>query len=115
MGSRSWADVLAEHSPPLYLIDRSRGTIRVFHGDLDETYWKRGDSPGEYDVRRVADIIRAATGLRQIKRRHDRYVVELILRKELFDQAATALRMSFKCVADQDEAVRKLLEYRREK
>lgn len=79
---------------PWYLIDPRDRLIRVYHGDLDKTWWKRGTSPGEMDVRKVEDIIRAATGLQRVTRIHDRDVVEFRIRKDLFDRAAVALRMS---------------------
>lgn len=101
-------------STPWYLIDRVRRTIRVFHGDLDETYWKRGGSPGESRVRRVESVILSATGLRRVKRRHDRQVVEFVLREDMFNRAVVALRMSFKCLADDDGLLRRMLEPRQQ-
>lgn len=106
---RAFLRMFEHASTPWYLIDRVRRTIRVFHGDLDETYWKRGGSPGESRVRRVEMVILSATGLRRIKRRHDRQVVEFVLREEIFDRAAVALRMSFKCVAEDDASLRQIL------
>lgn len=98
-----------EWSTPWYLIDRARRTIRVYHGDLDKTYWKRGVSRGEGQVRRVEEVILHATALQRVTRRHDHQVVEFVLREDLFDRAALALRMSFNCLADDDELLRRMI------
>lgn len=109
------ADILRDHALPWYVIDADRCVIRVYHGDLDESWWKRGMSDGEGKVRKVEDIIREATGLQRVSRIHDRNIVEFRIRKELFNRAAVALRMTFKCLADNDESLQRLLLARRKK
>lgn len=104
--------IISEWNTPWYIIDLGSRTIRVYHGDLDQTYWKRVASSDESKVRRVEDVIRNATGLQRITRRHDYHTVEFILREDLFNRAAVALRMSIKCLADDDELIRRLLERR---
>ena len=97
---------------PWYIIDFGSRTIRVYHGDLDKTYWERGATTGEEQVRRVEEVIRYATGLHRVARRHDYQTVEFVLREDLFNRAAVALRMSIKCLADDDELIRMILERR---
>lgn len=97
---------MEDYALPWYVIDANERVIRVYHGDLDKSWWKRGESPGEGKVRKVADIIREATGLQRVTCIHDRDVVEFRIRKELFNRAAVALKMSIKCVAENDEVIR---------
>jgi len=106
---KSMNTAATEWNTPWYLIDRVSRTIRIYHGDLDKTYWKRGTSRGEGQVRRVEEVILYATALQRVTRRHDHQVVEFVLREDLFDRAALALRMSFKCLADDDELLRRMI------
>lgn len=71
------------------------GKIRVMHLDLDQSWWKRGESPWERDVAKVESVIRQATGLRRITKRHARYYVELRLRQDLAARAVAAVMMEF--------------------
>lgn len=109
------ASILQDHALPWYVIDADRRVIRVYHGDLDQSWWKRGMSDGEGKVRKVGDIIREATGLQRVTCIHDGNVVEFRVRKELFNRAAVALRMTFKCLAKNDESLQRLLLARRKK
>lgn len=95
-----------EFDLPWYVVDRERCAIRVYHGDLDTSWWGRATTRGERDARRIEGIIRDATGLRRVMRRHDRNIVEFRVRKDLFDRAAVAVRMSIKCLTDNDKALR---------
>jgi SPX domain protein involved in polyphosphate accumulation len=52
-------------------------------------------SPYEREVWKVESIIRQATGLRRITKRHDRYYVEFRVRAELRARAVTAVRIHF--------------------
>jgi hypothetical protein len=105
--------ILESHALPWYVIDADERVIRVYHGDLDKSWWKRGMSDGEGKVRKVEDIIREATGLQRVTRIHDRDVVEFRIRKELFNRAAVALKLSIKCVAESDDLARMMVERKR--
>lgn len=109
------AAILQDHALPWYVIEADRCVIRVYHGDLDKSWWKRGGSAGEGQVRKVEDIIRETTGLKRVSRTHDWNVVEFRIRKKLFNRAAVALRMTFKCLTDNDESLHRLLLARRKK
>ncbi len=87
--------VASEMNQPIYKIDRSTRAIRVFHGDLDLTWWKRGVSIYESDVRAVETLIRRTTGLQRVYRRHERSWVVFILSSRHFNAAAVAVRMGF--------------------
>lgn len=113
--AREAASIVEDYSLPWYAIDANERVIRVYHGDLDKSWWKRGGSAGEGRVRKVEDIIREATGLKRVSRTHDWNVVEFRIRKELFNRAAVALRMTFKCLTDNDESLQRLLLVRRKK
>lgn len=65
------------------------------HLDLDESWWKRGQSPWERDVAKVESVIRLATGLRRVTKRHARFYVELRVRQGLAARAVAALMMEF--------------------
>lgn len=71
------------------------GTIRVLHLDLDKSWWQRGTSPWERDVAEVESVIRQATGLRRITKRHTRYYVELRVRADIKARAVAAVMMQF--------------------
>lgn len=109
---KTWDAVLKDFDLPWYVIDTERCAIRVYHGDLDKSWWTRGMAHGERQVKRVEEILREATGLQRVTRHHDWQVVEFRLRKELFDRAAVALRMSMKCLAESDEVIRRVVERR---
>jgi len=100
--------ILNDFDLPWYVIDRDLCAIRVYHGDLDKSWWNRGMSRGERHVKKVDDIIREATGLRRVLRIHDWNVVEFRIRKELFDVAAVALVMTIRCVTDTNDLARRL-------
>lgn len=91
-----------------YVILRECRAIRVFHGNLDMSWWKRAKTRGEEHVRIVEDILRQATGLNRIWRIHIRNTVEFRIRADVFDQAAVALRLSI----DPDDDVARLLRSR---
>jgi hypothetical protein len=107
------ASILEDHALPWYVIDADRRVIRVYHGDLDQSWWKRGMSDGEGKVRKVGDIIREATGLQRVTCIHDGNVVEFRVRKELFNRAAVALKMSIKCVAESNDLARRMVDRKR--
>lgn len=107
------AAILEDYALPWYVIDANERVIRVYHGDLDKSWWKRGKSAGEGQVRKVENVIRAATGLQRVTCIHDRNVVEFRIRKELFNRAAVALKMSIKCVAESNDLARRMVERKR--
>jgi hypothetical protein len=59
------------------------------------TYWKRGMSAWERDVAAVESVIRQATGLRSITKRHGQCYVEFRIRAELAVQAKVAVTVQF--------------------
>lgn len=80
---------------PIYKLDRSARVIRVFHDDLDLSWWKRAGSVYERDVRAVESLIRRTTGLQRVYRRHERCWVVFVLSNRHFNAAAVAVRLSF--------------------
>lgn len=80
---------------PIYKLDRSARAIRVFHDDLDQSWWKRAGSVYERDVRAVESLIRRTTGLQRVYRRHERGWVVFVLSNRHFNAAAVAVRLSF--------------------
>lgn len=102
-------EVLSRVGTPWYLILKESRVIRVYHGDLDKSWWCRGSSPGESLVRKIEDEIRNATGLQRVTRKHVREFVDFHLNAALFDRAAVAVRMSYKCLAETDEGIRQIL------
>lgn len=87
---------------PLYKIDRTARVIRVFHGDLDKSRWKRGSSTGARDCRAVESAILQATGMRRVYRRHERVWVVFRLSARTFDVAAIAVRFQIGKPVDED-------------
>lgn len=71
------------------------GKIRVLHLDLDKSWWKRANSPWERDVAAVEGVMRLATGLSRITKRHLSHYVELRVRQELRAAALVAVKMQF--------------------
>lgn len=71
------------------------GEIRVMHLDLEQSWWKRGNSLYERDVSKVEDTIRIATGLQRVVKHHKRYYVSLRVRRELIPQAVAAVTIEF--------------------
>lgn len=69
--------------------------IRVLHGDLDESWWKRAMAQGEKDAQKIEAIIRDATGLKRVYRQHRRQCVDFRLNSRLFDRAAIAVRLEY--------------------
>lgn len=108
---RSIADILRDHEIPWYLILRESRVIRVYHGDLDQSWWQRGMLHGERMVEKVESVIRLATGLQRVTRRHTRECVDFMLSAELFDRAAVAVRLSFPYLADTNDLTRQMLSY----
>lgn len=80
-----------------YTIFQEQRVIRLYHGDLDESWWKRGMSPAEIDMKRVESVLKQATGLQRLYRVHDTLhkYVDFYIREELFSQAAVAMRMTW--------------------
>ncbi len=74
--------------------------IRVKHLKLEESWWMRGQYPAYIYEREVADVekvLLSATNLKRLNCRHDlrHNFVEFKLRKELFEVAAVALRLTY--------------------
>lgn len=71
------------------------GAIRVMHLDLDRSWWSRTTSKWERDVAEVESVIREATGLRRVHKKHSWSYVELRVRKAFVAQATVAVMMHF--------------------
>lgn len=65
------------------------------HLDLDRSWWNRATSKWEWDVAEVEGVIREATGLRRVHKKHSWSYVELRVRKALLAQATVAVMMHF--------------------
>lgn len=79
-----------------YIILREHRIVRMYHGDLDKSYWNRGMTRGENDMQDIERVLEAATGLARIYRRHGYSHVDFVIRsKVLFDVAAVALQMQY--------------------
>ena len=76
-------------------IKRDSRVIRVMHLHLDASRWNRGMDLWEAEVAEVDSVIRTSTGLKRVFRTHGRNFVDFRVRKELFDQAAIAVRFEF--------------------
>lgn len=89
------------HNRPLlaYVLIKENCVIGVHHADLDKSWWRRGLSRDEGLARRVENVICGASGLKRVWRCHIGGWVFFRVRKELFEQVAVAVRLSF----DQDE------------
>lgn len=88
------------HRPLIaYVTNTDLSVIAVYHGSLDDSWWKRGMAPGERDAQKVEAVIQSATGLQRVSRIHVRQWVVFRIRRSAFQQAAVAVRLSF----DQDE------------
>lgn len=83
-------------SDPLYKIDRASRSIRVFHGDIVQSWWRRGNSLYEREAKEIEAVIRRSTGLQRIYRRHEGCWVVFVLKARHFDSAAVAVRMEFR-------------------
>jgi len=82
-----------------YLIQREARAIRVFHSDLDQSWWRRGRSPDERRLKSVEAVIKQATGLQRTYRRHGHSFVELRVRADRFEAAAVAVRLRWQTEA----------------
>jgi len=93
-----------------YAILPEKRAIRVKHFDLGDPWWKRGMSQSERDMQKVEAVLRMASGLQRIFRRHNHrhYFVEFRLNATVFNAAACALRITY--VAD-PMFERRLMEY----
>lgn len=78
-----------------YAIITNSRVIRVFHGDLDKSWWQRGMSRGELDAKKIETVIRQVTGLQRVFRRHTRSCVDFVLRDIHFAKASVAVRMQY--------------------
>ena len=75
---------------------RGAQIIRVHHGDLDLSYWKRGRSIYEREMQSVERTILDATGLKRIFRKHGFAKVDFHIRDSAkFNAAAIAVMMKF--------------------
>lgn len=80
-----------------YAILPERRAIRVKHFALDDTWWKRGMSPSERGVREIENVLRMASGLQHLYRRHNHRhnFVEFRISAKAFNAAACALRITY--------------------
>lgn len=81
---------------PRYLIMRGAQIIRVYHDDLDNSYWKRASSSCEREMQDVERTIMAATGLKRVFRKHGRVIVDFHINDSAkFNSAAIAVMMKY--------------------
>lgn len=75
--------------------------VRVVHIDLDKSWWQRATSFCEREMQDVETVLRQASGLQRLYRRHNRFwsYVEFRLNRHSFNAAACALRITY--AADQ--------------
>ena len=80
-----------------YTIFQKQRVIRLYHGGLRMSWWKRGMSHWEQDMKMVERVLKEATGLKRLYRTHNRLYnhVDYHIRAELFAQAAVAMRMTW--------------------
>lgn len=83
-----------------YAILPEKRAIRVQHFYLEDSWWKRGMNRCELDVQKIENVLRMASGLQRLYRRHNRWhsYVEFRLNEKVFNAAACALRITY--VAD---------------
>jgi hypothetical protein len=107
--NRTFVDMMKALDVPWYLILPESRVIRVYHGDLDRSWWTRAQSRGERMAWEVESVIRYATGLQRVSRKHIGDCVDFELSPTTFGPAAVAVRMSFKCLAETDSFTMQLL------
>ena len=81
-----------------YAIFRDARVVRVKHNDLDKSWWMRGDSFDERDMKRVERVMLEASGLQRLFRSHDlrHGYVDFRFSAERFPQVACALLMTYR-------------------
>ena len=89
------------------VVDEGRKVL-VLHLDLDESWWSRGNSHWERDMKDIEDVLRGITGKRLWRRHHLRgNLVEFRIPKNSCRAAAVALRMTYKPDADYEPIILK--------
>ena len=97
-----------------YFIDPARRAILFHHLDIDESWWNRGMSRSEADMQKIESLLREATGLQRIWRRHHIgwHVVEIRLSQKHYKQAAVALRLTYQPDPDWNNFFKRFLRER---
>ena len=78
-----------------YCLLPEKCVIRVYHADIDQSWYRRGKSQDERDMKAIETTIKTATGLRHVCRKHGIGYVDLRLRPALFSTAAVAVRLMY--------------------